>query len=83
VAPGAPGEGEAESTEHEPGQVLVAKGLVEPKRPSQLQYSAPTVDGEGGIETHADGGSASGATPATTAESGNRAQRRATKKRRG
>jgi preprotein translocase subunit SecA len=83
VAPAETEESEAASAEHEPGQVLVAKGLVEPQRSARLQYSAPTVDGEGGVETHADGAGESGATPAATAEGGNRAQRRATKKRRG
>ncbi|GAB3592997.1 preprotein translocase subunit SecA [Angustibacter peucedani] len=29
---------------------IVAKGLGEPQRPSHLQYSAPSVDGEGGVE---------------------------------
>jgi preprotein translocase subunit SecA len=28
---------------------IIAKGLVAPRRPAQLQYSAPTVDGEGGV----------------------------------
>jgi preprotein translocase subunit SecA len=31
------------------GPVLVAKGLVAPKAPSELEYSAPTVDGAGGV----------------------------------
>ncbi|MGB7651054.1 MAG: preprotein translocase subunit SecA, partial [Gallionella sp.] len=35
--------------------VLVAKGLVTPQRSGQLQYSAPTVDGDGGVEVHAEG----------------------------
>src|SRR5690348_4228658 len=29
---------------------IVAKGLGEVQRPAHLQYSAPTVDGEGGVE---------------------------------
>ncbi|HET9658555.1 MAG TPA: preprotein translocase subunit SecA [Kineosporiaceae bacterium] len=69
---------EAEAAEEEHPQVLVAKGLVEPQRPAQLQYSAPTVDGEGGVETHADGAQA-GASPNPE---GNRAQRRSSGKRR-
>ncbi|WP_433175925.1 preprotein translocase subunit SecA [Actinoallomurus sp. CA-150999] len=31
---------------------IVAKGLEESARPQTLSYSAPTVDGEGGVETH-------------------------------
>jgi preprotein translocase subunit SecA len=68
--------------------VLVAKGLVTPKAPAQLQYSAPTVDGEGGVEVR----EADGATAASTASAAprgtdptkgsNRAQRRANRKRR-
>jgi preprotein translocase subunit SecA len=33
---------------------IVAKGLDEGTRPQGLSYSAPTVDGEGGVETHQD-----------------------------
>ena len=71
----------------EPGQVapvLVAKGLVAPQRPVNLTYSAPTVDGEGGVETHAE--NADGARVATPQAGGdgstNRAERRANRKRR-
>ncbi|MFN8079517.1 MAG: preprotein translocase subunit SecA [Kineosporiaceae bacterium] len=63
-----------------PGGVLVAKGLVSPQRPNQLQYSAPTEDG--GVEVHG----ADGAASAPAAENGdggqNRAQRRAARRRR-
>jgi preprotein translocase subunit SecA len=31
---------------------IVAKGLGDGNRPQSLSYSAPTVDGEGGVETH-------------------------------
>ncbi|GAA0337551.1 preprotein translocase subunit SecA [Actinoallomurus spadix] len=31
---------------------IVAKGLEEAARPQTLSYTAPTVDGEGGVETH-------------------------------
>jgi preprotein translocase subunit SecA len=76
-----------------PGGVLVAKGLVTPQRSAQqLRYSAPTVDGEGGVEVHAEGGGADGGGPDRNRADGeprhdaapgaNRAQRRATKKRR-
>ena len=52
--------------------VVLAKGLVEPERPTQLQYSAPTLDGEGGVEVQrADGGA-----PAST-QGGSRSERRA------
>jgi preprotein translocase subunit SecA len=30
--------------------VIVAKGLIETRRPQQLQYTAPTVDGESAVE---------------------------------
>jgi preprotein translocase subunit SecA len=33
---------------------IVAKGLGEPRRPAQLQYTAPTVDGEGGVQVRAE-----------------------------
>ncbi|MBW8484552.1 preprotein translocase subunit SecA [Actinomadura parmotrematis] len=32
--------------------VIHAKGLEEPQRPKKLDYSAPTVDGDGGVEHH-------------------------------
>jgi preprotein translocase subunit SecA len=35
---------------------IVTKGLDESSRPQGLSYSAPTVDGEGGVETHTDSG---------------------------
>jgi preprotein translocase subunit SecA len=81
--PGAEGE---EAGEAPP--VLVAKGLVAPQRPAQLQYSAPTVDGDGGVETHAEGEGGSdgpgGRRRAAAASGGtNRAERRANRKRKG
>ncbi len=33
---------------------IVAKGLGQPRRPAQLQYTAPTVDGEGGVQVRAE-----------------------------
>ncbi|MUN36628.1 preprotein translocase subunit SecA [Actinomadura litoris] len=33
---------------------IKAKGLDKPNRPSKLEYSAPTVDGEGGVEHHSE-----------------------------
>jgi preprotein translocase subunit SecA len=84
VAPAAPEEAEEEAAPLHGEQappVLVAKGLVEPERPSRLQYSAPTVDGEGGVEVHAEGPDGSAAPAA--AVGGNRAERRAQKKKRG
>jgi preprotein translocase subunit SecA len=40
----------ADSAEDTPE--IVAKGLEEGNRPQNLSYTAPTVDGEGGVETH-------------------------------
>src|SRR5919199_1877536 len=73
---------EEQQTQGEGATVLVAKGLVAPQRPARLQYSAPTVDGEGGVETHSEGSGAgdgvAAAAPAARADgSGNRAARRA------
>ncbi len=67
--------------EAEAPPVLVAKGLVQPQRPAQLQYSAPTVDGEGGVETHAEG-SAAVTPPAKPAQGANRSERRQGKRNR-
>ncbi len=36
--------------------VVVAKGLIQAQRPQQLEYTAPTVDGQGGVVTRQDGG---------------------------
>ncbi|GAA4235926.1 preprotein translocase subunit SecA [Actinomadura meridiana] len=33
---------------------IKAKGLDKPQRPTKLEYSAPSVDGEGGVETHSE-----------------------------
>jgi preprotein translocase subunit SecA len=61
--------------------VLVAKGLVSAQRPAQLQYSAPSVDGDGGVEVHAeDGSQVQAEDPEEPAV--NRASRRSNKKRR-
>jgi preprotein translocase subunit SecA len=58
-------------------KVLVAKGLVEPQRPARLQYSAPSVDGEAGVQTRAEATDGSDAPPPpSTAAGGNRAARR-------
>jgi len=40
----------AEAVEGAQAPVLVAKGLVGPQAPRQLEYSAPSVDGAGGVE---------------------------------
>jgi preprotein translocase subunit SecA len=50
----------------------LAQGL-QPSRPAALNYSAPSVDAEGGVETRTEGGSAKSA----PAEGGNRSARRA------
>ncbi len=64
--------------------VLVAKGLVGQQRPAQLQYSAPTAEGD--VEVHAEGeeedGAQRSAAGARSDGSSNRAQRRKTKRRR-
>ena len=57
--------------------VLVAKGLVTPQAPAQLQYSAPSVDAEDGVEVRGESGA-----PQQSSGSTNRAERRANRKRR-
>src|SRR6185436_729031 len=60
--------------------VLVAKGLVTAQRPTHLQYSAPSVDGDGGVEVHAEDGAP---VPEKDPEGGsNRAARRSSKRKR-
>jgi preprotein translocase subunit SecA len=76
--------------EESEGDVVVAQGLVEARRPDKLQYSAPSLDGEGGVDVREEG--EGGASPAKSASGGsgsaprvgsgaNRAQRRAARKR--
>ncbi|GAB2685431.1 preprotein translocase subunit SecA [Thalassiella azotivora] len=76
VAQPAEGEEPGEHPEEETPKVI-AKGLDDGGRVQRLQYTAPTVDGEGGVEVRGEDedGEAVGA-------DGNRAQRRARKKRR-
>jgi preprotein translocase subunit SecA len=65
--------------------VLVAKGLVSSQRPAQLQYSAPSVDGDGGVEVHAENGAPIQAADSANGSSNgasNRASRRSSKKKR-
>ncbi|NDU72466.1 preprotein translocase subunit SecA [Actinomadura sp. DSM 109109] len=45
---------DVEVDEAEEAVAIKAKGLDEPKRPKKLEYSAPTVDGEGGVEHHSE-----------------------------
>ncbi|WP_119728713.1 preprotein translocase subunit SecA [Thermomonospora amylolytica] len=45
---------EAEEEKAEEAPTIRAKGLEEKKRPKKLEYTAPTVDGEGGVETHSE-----------------------------
>jgi preprotein translocase subunit SecA len=61
--------------------VVIAKGLVEARRPTQLQYSAPTVDGDAGVEVHSEEGSPVTSNPSTE-DGENRAQRRQSSKKR-
>ncbi|MBA9007878.1 preprotein translocase subunit SecA [Thermomonospora cellulosilytica] len=44
----------AEEEKAEEAPTIRAKGLEEKKRPRKLEYTAPTVDGEGGVETHSE-----------------------------
>src|SRR4051812_23600599 len=61
---------------------IVAKGLQAPTRPAQLQYTAPSVDGEAGVEVRGesgDGSTASGngsGAGAGNGSGGSRAERR-------
>ncbi|TMR29276.1 preprotein translocase subunit SecA [Actinomadura geliboluensis] len=52
AAEGAAEEAEVEEAEEAPA--IKAKGLEKPSRPKKLEYSAPTVDGEGGVELHSE-----------------------------
>ncbi|WP_425458588.1 SEC-C metal-binding domain-containing protein [Actinomadura decatromicini] len=47
---------DVEEVEEAPAEApaIKAKGLEKPSRPSKLEYSAPTVDGEGGVEHHSE-----------------------------
>ncbi len=73
-----------EQEQAEGASVLVAKGLVSPQRPAQLQYSAPTVDEAGGVETHSEGdGAAPARATASPGNTNNRAARRARRGKRG
>ncbi len=59
---------------------IVAKGLGGPQRPAHLSYTAPTVDGEGGVirveEDLDEAAAAAGALEDGLAEGGTRAERR-------
>jgi preprotein translocase subunit SecA len=57
-----PGEAPAEGA---PAPVLVAKGLVAPKAPQQLEYTAPSVDDASGVERHVEGSPGRSAGPTT------------------
>ncbi|WP_088320936.1 preprotein translocase subunit SecA [Kineosporia sp. R_H_3] len=69
---------EPAAEEADEAPVLVAKGLVTPQAPAQLQYSAPSVDSEDGVEVRGESGEP--ARPAS--DKSNRAERRANRKRR-
>ncbi|TMQ90239.1 preprotein translocase subunit SecA [Actinomadura soli] len=43
-----------EIEEADEAPAIKAKGLDAPKRPTKLEYSAPTVDGDGGVEHHSE-----------------------------
>jgi preprotein translocase subunit SecA len=55
----ADGEAGVDAAEVEPH--IVARGLGEQRRPAQLQYTAPTVDGAGGVQVRAEEAGAPGA----------------------
>ena len=66
-----------------PGK-LVAKGIDGPEQRAPLQYSAPSVDGDGGVVTRGDaGGKSAGARPAAAdGETNREARRKAAKQQR-
>ena len=75
---------EEQPTLGEDAPVLVAKGLVTPERSGELQYSAPTVDGDGGVEVHSeDGAPVRPAANSSSSDGGgsNRAARRSAQRR--
>src|ERR671921_1830526 len=77
VEPAAEEAAEEEAAEEHPH--IVAKGLQPPSRPAQLQYTAPSVDGEGGVEVRAeagDGTAVSGNGAGSDGADGSRADRR-------
>jgi preprotein translocase subunit SecA len=75
VAPEEEQEGQADEA-----PVLVAKGLVDTQRNQQLQYSAPTAEGD--VEVHGEGGNpVPGSGRNQSQGDGNRAQRRANRKK--
>jgi preprotein translocase subunit SecA len=75
-------ESETEGTEEgATPPILVAQGLVTPQRSERLQYSAPSVDEEGGVETHAEGESSASPRDSGNNQGGSRAERRARRKR--
>ncbi|HSI94354.1 MAG TPA: preprotein translocase subunit SecA [Jiangellaceae bacterium] len=73
VRPRQPEEAPAGAPEPAEAEVpaIVAKGLVEPKRPQQLEYTAPSVDGGERVQRRVEGTGGGGAHRA-----GNRAARR-------
>jgi preprotein translocase subunit SecA len=43
-----------ERTDHDKVADVLGKAFAQPQRPANLQYSAPSVDGEAGVEHHAE-----------------------------
>jgi preprotein translocase subunit SecA len=43
-----------EGSDHDKVAAVLGKAFAQPDRPANLQYSAPSVDGEGGVERHAE-----------------------------
>ena len=54
----------------QPHPQVVARGLSGPQRPTRLSYTAPTVDGEGGVEQRNEAGSGSGGQRVASAGAG-------------
>ena len=53
-APPVPAAGTPERSDHDKVSDVLGRAFAQPARPSNLQYSAPTVDGEAGVEHHAE-----------------------------
>ena len=74
VEPAAEEAAEEEAAEEHPH--IVAKGLQPPSRPAQLQYTAPSVDGDGGVEVRAESGDGQSQSSGDGSGDGSRADRR-------
>jgi preprotein translocase subunit SecA len=77
-----PSEAPAEpTTERDRVANVLGQALGQPKRPQGLQYSAPSVDGDGGVITRAEGGGKNaGARPAAASSDDGASNREARRK---